>query len=508
STPMGVQLLLVTGLVVLVGYFLLKWRRNLQYWRNQGIPYDAPHCIFGNLKGVTTQRSFNDVWTEYYRKYRGSGPFAGFYWFYRPAIFVLETSLAKLVLIKEFNKFTDRGFYHNTEDDPLSGHLFSLDGQKWKVMRNKLSSTFTSGKMKYMFPTVVKVGHEFIEVFGNSVDKESTFEVKDLLARYTTDVIGTCAFGIECSSLKDPNAEFRVMGGRSMTEQRHGPLGVAFLNSFPNLSRRLHLKLTAQPIEEFFLRIVNETVAFREKNQIRRNDFMDQLIDLKNNKLIKSESGESVNLTIEEMAAQAFVFFAAGFETSSTTMGFALYELAQHQEIQDIARAECQEVIARHNGTLNYESMAELVYLDQIIAETLRLYTVLPVLNRECVEDFVVPGNPKYVIKKGMPVLIPCAAMHRDEKFYPNPDTFNPDNFSPQRVKERDSVEWLPFGDGPRNCIGMRFGQMQARIGLALLLNDFKFSVCDKTTIPMQYDKKHFLVASQDGIYLKVERAN
>lgn len=105
-----------------------------------------------------------------------------------------------------------------------------------------------------------------------------------------------------------------------------------------------------------------------------------------------------------------------------------------------------------------------------------------------------------------MPVLIPCGAMHRDEKLYPNPDVFNPDNFLPERVKERDSVEWLPFGDGPRNCIGMRFGQMQARIGLALLIKDFRFSICKETTIPMKYSKETFLISSESGIYLKVER--
>jgi len=131
---------------------------------------------------------------------------------------------------------------------------------------------------------------------------------------------------------------------------------------------------------------------------------------------------------------------------------------------------------------------------------------VLPVLNRECLEDFVVPENPKYVIKKGMPILIPAGAMHRDERLYPNPDTFDPENFSPDRVKERDSIEWLPFGDGPRNCIGMRFGQMQARIGLALLIKDFRFSVCEKTAIPMKYDKEQFLISSESGITLKVER--
>ncbi|XP_016974099.2 uncharacterized protein LOC108040923 [Drosophila rhopaloa] len=505
---MAAETLLLTAAVILVGYLLLLFRRKLQYWQNLGIPCEKPHFLMGNIAGVGTKLSFNDIWMTHYKKFRGSGPFAGFYWFQRPAVLVLEPALAKLILIKEFNKFTDRGFYHNAEDDPLTGNLFLLDGLKWKSLRTKLSPTFTSGKMKYMFPTVEKVGHEFADVFDQMLDKSNIVEVKELMARFTTDVIGTCAFGIECSSLKDPEAEFRVMGRRSFKEVRHGPLVFMFMNSFPNLARRLHFKMSTEPIETFFMRIVKETVAFREQNNIRRNDFMDQLIELKNNKSLKSETGESVNLTIEEVAAQAFIFFSGGFETSSTTMGFALYELAQHQDIQDRVRKECQEVIAKYNGELSYEGMKELVYLDQIISETLRLYTVVPVLNRECLEDFVVPYNPKYVIKKGMPVLIPAGAMHRDEKLYPNPDTFNPDNFSADRVKERDSVEWLPFGDGPRNCIGMRFGQMQVRIGLALLISKFKFSVCNRTSIPMVYDKQSFGLSSESGIFLKAERLN
>lgn len=116
------------------------------------------------------------------------------------------------------------------------------------------------------------------------------------------------------------------------------------------------------------------------------------------------------------------------------------------------------------------------------------------------------PGNSKCVIKKGMSVLIPAGAIHRDERYYANPNVFDPDNFSADKVAARNSVEWLPFGDGPRNCIGMRFGQMQTRIGLAMLLKNFKFTVCDQTPIPMEYDKESFLICSKKGIFLKVEK--
>lgn len=156
------------------------------------------------------------------------GPFVGFYMFQRPAAFIIEPFLVKLILIKEFNKFTDRGVYNNPKDDPISGRLTLIDGNRWKSMRNKLSSTFTSGKIKFMCPTVVKISHEFIDVFGDMMSQSSIVEVKELLARFTTDVIGSCAFGIECNSLKDPGAEFLVMGRRSLTDRRHGFLGSFF----------------------------------------------------------------------------------------------------------------------------------------------------------------------------------------------------------------------------------------------------------------------------------------
>ncbi|KAH8355324.1 hypothetical protein KR093_010929 [Drosophila rubida] len=503
---MNIGTLLLTAVVGLIAYVFYIMRRNLQHWQKLGIPCEEPHLLMGNMAGARQKRAFPEVWLTYYAKFKGTGPFAGFYWFRTPAAFILEPFLVKHILIKDFNKFTDRGFFHNPEDDPLSGQLFLLDGHKWKSMRNKLSSTFTSGKMKFMFPTVVKVGEEFVKVFGDTVAKSSVVEVRDLLARFTTDVIGTCAFGIECSSLKDPDAEFRLMGRRVITEQRYGLIGIIVRNCFPKFAARIRMKMTPADIEDFFMRIVKENVAYREQNNIRRNDFMDQLIDLKNNRLLKSETGESMNLTIEEVAAQAFVFFNAGFETSSTTMGFALYELARRPDIQDRVRDEINEVLAKQNGELTYEALKEMTYLNQIISETLRLWTVLPVLNRECLEDFVVPGYPKYVIKKGMAVIIPAGAMHRDEKLYPNPNEFNPDNFEPERVKNRDSVEWLPFGDGPRNCIGMRFGEMQARIGLVKLLTKFRFSVCDQTPDPIKYDIASFLVSSASGIHLKVEK--
>ncbi|XP_075165253.1 putative cytochrome P450 6a21 [Haematobia irritans] len=502
---MAIVIVLLAILVGLITYVWYSLRKTFSYWQSKGIPCEQPHPLMGNMMGINSTRSFGDIMQQYYDKFRGSGPFAGFYFGYRPAVFILEPALIKNILIKEFNKFTDRGFYHNEKDDPLSGQLFLIDGLKWRHMRNKLTPTFTSGKMRFMFPIIREIGEEFIEVMGEIIKETQDIEVKDILARFTCDVIGACAFGIDCGSLKNPNAEFRKYGIQGLREPRHNMLLMAFIQSFPKFAAKMGFKLFPQPVIDFFLRIVKETVEYRENNNVRRNDFMDMLIDLKNNKLIKSEHGDELtNLSMEEITAQAFVFFNAGFDTSSITMGYALYELARNEDIQIKAREEILQIYERNNNQFNYESLKEMPYMDQIISETLRLYTVAPSLNRQAIEDYEVPGNPKYVIKKGMPVLIPISGIHHDEQYYPNPYTIDPENFAPDRVAARDPILYLPFGDGPRNCIGMRFCKMQTAIGLTLLLKNFKFSICPETQIPLRFDKKNMFIAPESGITLRV----
>ncbi|EDW02010.1 GH20136 [Drosophila grimshawi] len=463
------------------------------------------------MVGFRKTRTVHDILEEYYNKFRKTNhPFVGFNFLQKRSAFVMDIKLAKNILIKDFTNFTDRGQFYNERDDPLTGHLFNLDGKRWKELRQKLSPTFTSGKMKFMFPTIIKVSEEFVRVMFDEVPVKSggsIIEVKNLMARFTTDVIGTCAFGIECNTLRTPESDFRKMGQKAFSETRQGSLITAFILSFPNLARKLRMRVVPEDVHQFFMGLVNETVAYREKENIKRNDFMEMLIELKQKGSFTMDNGEVVTgLDVGELAAQVFVFYLAGFETSSSTMSYCLYELAQHTDIQQKLREDIKNVLQQHDGKLTYESIKAMRYLDQVISETLRLYTIVPFLVRKALSDYVVPGNPKYVIEKGTQVIMPAAAYHRDEDFYPDPEKFDPDRFSAENVAARDSVEWLPFGDGPRNCIGMRFGQMQSRVGLAQLIRNFKFSVCEKTDIPLKHDPKSFVLGTVGGIYVRAER--
>ncbi|KAH8275585.1 hypothetical protein KR026_011046, partial [Drosophila bipectinata] len=495
--------LFLSLIFVLVSLVVFAVRRRLGYWQRRGIPHDAPHPIFGHLKDWPKKRHFSMIFRDYYNKYKSSShPFAGFFFFLTPTAVVTDLELVKRVLIKDFNHFENRGTFHNETDDPLSGTLFSIEGQKWRHLRRKLSPTFTSGKMKHMFPIVVKIGEELEKVFNEKIVSSQVVEAVDLVARFTSDVIGSCAFGLQCNSLHNPKAEFVTMGRRAITERRYGGWLDFFFFGFPKLSRQLHLKMNIQEVEDFYTRIVRDTIDYRLKSKEKRNDFMDSLIELYQ----KEQEGNSEDgLTFNELLAQAFIFFLAGFETSSTTMGFALYELALNQDVQDRLRKEINEGLAKNNNEFTYEGVREMKYLEQVIMETLRKYPILAHLTRETETDFS-PEDPKYFIAKGTQVVIPSLGIHYDPDIYPEPEKFKPERFTEEAIAARPSCTWLPFGEGPRNCIGLRFGLMQSQVGLAYLIRSFKFSVAPVTQIPMKYVTPNILLSAENGIYLKVEK--
>lgn len=137
-------------------------------------------------------------------------------------------------------------------------------------------------------------------------------------------------------------------------------------------------------------------------------------------------------------------------------------------------------------------------------AETLRKYPPFTIVARMAGRDYNIPDT-KIVLKKGVPIFIPVYAIQHDAEHFPNPEKFDPERFSPEEVKKRHPMAWLPFGDGPRNCIGLRFGMMQARIGLIFMLNNFKFVQCSKTQVPVVFGASPIVLGPKDGINLKVE---
>ncbi|ETN65668.1 cytochrome P450 [Anopheles darlingi] len=495
-------------LLLLVLLAAIYWvRQRLAYWKRRGVAYVEPSFPQGNLQGVGKQHHIAQVLQRCYRQLKATsgGPYGGMYFFINPVALLLDLDLIKAVLVKDFQYFHDRNLYHNDRDDPLSRHLVAMEGTKWKNLRAKLTPTFTSGKMKLMFSTVTAVADEFTSCLSHELERSTELEMKDLLARFTTDVIGTVAFGLECNSLADPQAKFRMMG-RKIFEPSPSRVMKNFLASqFPGLARMLRVVLTPTDITDFFMTVVKDTVQFREKNNVQRNDFMTLLMKVMKDQEQSGTAGTvGERLTMDDMAAQAFVFFLAGFETSSTTMSFCLYELALNQAIQDRARQEVRDVLQQHDS-ISYEAVHEMKYIEMCINESLRKYPPATTLTRKVTKDYRI-GNGNQVLPKGLMVAVPVYALHHDPDYFPEPDRFDPERFSAQQTEKRHPFAFLPFGEGPRVCIGLRFGMMQARIGLVYLLKHFRFTLASKMSVPLKVTPSSPILSIDGGLWLNVEK--
>lgn len=366
------DILFLLSVVVGLAYYFIQ--RRYSYWKRLNVPYIQPTFPFGNLKQLGKTMHASKLFEKFYNELKGLGPFGGLYFFINPTVLATDLDFVKNVLIKDFNHFVSRGVFYNEKDDPLSGHLFSLDGEKWRGLRSKLSPTFSSGKMKFMYPITVSVADELTSTINSLIsDTNGDFEIKDILARFTTDIIGTCAFGIECNSLKDENSDFRKYGRKIFESPRNSFVKLLFMGAFRNFARKLKMKVVADDVSDFFLGSLKETIKYREANNVKRNDFLNMMMQLmKHGQLddvddeVDAASGNGL-LSFNEVAAQSFVFFLAGFETSSTTMMFCLFELSVNPDIQAKARQEVNDVLTKHNGEFTYEAMMEMHYLDRCV---------------------------------------------------------------------------------------------------------------------------------------------
>ncbi|XP_060651820.1 probable cytochrome P450 6a23 [Drosophila nasuta] len=496
---MFVSIYLAAG-VCISFYIWMKWR--FSYLKRRGIAHEPPLPIVGNMWGWRVTQHTSQIMQRLYLKYKHLGPYVGAYFLMTPIYIITDMELLKRILIKDFTNFDSRGLFYNEQDDPLSAHLFAVDGPKWHSLRPRMTPIFSGAKMKLMFPAVTRTAQELVKVLKERCSgAAASLEVTKLLACYTSDTIGTAIFGLECNGLRDPKAPFVQMGLNAMLKKRYDYIFCLF---FPKLSLKLHLKRTPADVEAFYMGLVKDTIKYREEHNIKCNDFVGIMLEMKQ----KYEAGNTEEgLTLNEIAAQMYVFLVAGFETTATALSLALYELARDEHIQSQLRGEIEEAIAQHgeHGELTYEALQKMKYLEQVISETLRMYPVATEHLRRTNARYEVPGHPHHYLPAGAQLIIPVYSIHHDPEYYPEPEKFQPERFSDEAIQQRPSCAFIPFGQGPRICIGMRFGRIKVAVGLIALLRNFRFSFADETPQRMQFENHSFLLHTKGGFKLRVE---
>ncbi|XP_014275142.1 cytochrome P450 6a2 [Halyomorpha halys] len=499
---------LVIGLSLLAGWLLYKYYISVyDLWKKRGIPYYPSKFPFGSSYELVLESRFQGCILEEMCKKLAPYPLFGTFCMRVPMLMAKDPELIQLVLTKEFSHFRERMFIKLSEKDVLNQHLFFLDGERWRALRVKLIPTFTSGKMKAMFPLFINCAEAFDSLILTKIG--SDVEIKDLVGRLTTDIICCCAFGLDVNTIKEPDHKLRKIGADVFRMKFIDKVKFAILQAMPKLADKIEARFTPKETEDYIVNLIEKTMEYREKNNIKRNDFLDLLIQLKNKGTIGEEMKDEIEeqkcqpfeFTIGLMAAQCFVFLVAGLETSSSVQSFCLYELAVNQDIQTKVQKEINEIIEKHGG-LTYQAVYEMEYLDMVISETMRKYPTFPSLIRSCTKSITTPHG--YEIEAGDTILIPIWVLHHDPEYFPNPNKFDPERFSAQNRESIKPYTYLPFGEGPRMCIGMRFGQLQTKVGLISLLRKCRVEPGAATKIPMELGASPIITVPKDPIVLKL----
>lgn len=254
-----------------------------------------------------------------------------------------------------------------------------------------------------MFQTMVDCTNPLLEVLNKEIKLGGPIDIKDMMARFTTDIIGSAGFGISVNSLNDPDCEFRQFGRRSTT--RNWKNLVISLAPKP-LLRLVNFNPSSKENYDFLMNTVNSLIEYREKNNIYRKDFLHMMLQLKNRGKIADDekimdTKKTVDdgkkrqyFTVHEVATQCQTLLIGGFETSSGTMTFALLELSRNQDKQDKLRDDIKRALKKH-GSMTYEAIMDMSYLDQVVFGKIILRVSQKLWSRRnlMTEDFISDRN-------------------------------------------------------------------------------------------------------------------
>ncbi|XP_050539634.1 probable cytochrome P450 6a13 isoform X3 [Daktulosphaira vitifoliae] len=486
---------------IIIGVYLYTtWYYD--YWSKLGVkcPW-SPVPLFGHVfQSITLKKHFMEVLEDIYRKIDDE-PFVGIYSMRTPEFFIKDPEIIGKVLIKDFNYFTDRGSLNNPKN-PLSHNIFQTGGERWRTMRQKLSPTFTTNKLKYMIEQIKICSDSLLECINENFIKYSgQMEIRDMMGKYSTDVIGKCAFGLDLDTINDPESEFRNYGKVTFQPSIRAHVIVSVFLTQPSLLRFMPSSFQPQKSIDFFRNAFQQTIHHRIESKIERKDVVQQLMKAREDLVLNPALNDKDKFSEMDIVANAYILFVAGFETVSTSMSFCLYELALHKNIQDKVREEIIGIKSKNDGKLDNDCLCDLQYLNMVIKETLRRYPPLVFLTRVVTKPYTLPDT-NITLENGTKILIPVRSLHYDCKYFPNPNEFDPERFSDENINKLHPNTYMPFGDGPRQCIAKRFAEIEMKLALSEILSKYEVLPCEKTQIPIKYIIGSF-VNAPENIWLK-----
>nr|XP_039269241.1 cytochrome P450 3A5-like [Styela clava] len=472
--------ILIASVILLIRYYLnQKWR----YFEKLGIPYNPPSILkLGNILSAFDKDNAFEYDNQCKKKYGNIwGAFTGV----SPSISVHDPDILRQIFIKEFQTFPDRQKrLTKVNGKEMNTGLTAVQGNQWKRIRNTMTPTFSTSKLKQMCGIIDWCAGNTVDALNRKIENnEGVFNSKEIFSRLSLDIVCSAAFSTKVHSQDDrvEEPEISKNAKKLFSGSILSPLIILFL-IFPPLEKmfaKFNFSMMGGNGLNYFKKLATHVMNQRQENSHAhgRVDLMQLMLDAEVSEE-KIKQGAEKGMTKTEIIGNSMLMILAGYENTGNTMSWTAYNLAQHPEIQVEVQEEIDEMM-KVEGKFDYESVTKLKLLDMCINETLRLY--MPILKnaRYCEKEITING---LTIPEGIMISIPSYGLAHDPEYWDEPYKFKPERM--RDMSQIDPMVYQPFGAGPRNCIGSRFALMEIKMSLAKLLHTFTFKPAEDTPKP------------------------
>ncbi|KAK0082295.1 hypothetical protein PV326_007257 [Microctonus aethiopoides] len=502
---MDVFYLLLSTILCILLYIIYRFlTRKQDHWDKFGIPTvrnSVPY--FGYVWPILMQRKSSG---EIYHEIHESMPncsMVGMYNCGEPELFLRDPDLIKSVMQTNFSNFQINGLQFNLELDPLlKRNPFVNVGEKWKNERAVLTNTMSTSKLRNMTVIIKEVSEKFLKYLNKNIKQNNNVweaEVQTLFAKFTGEVVAGVGFGLDGQCFIKDTGTFVDMGSKIFEPTKLTALKQFITLFLPSLAKILGTGLLPKQFDTYCRCVVSDVLKARKQTGLRGNDFIQQICDL-----YKTENGE---IDEDFVTCHATSFFLDGYLTSSYTLSRVAYHLSIYPDVQNKLRDEVKEILEKHKGTLTYDAIQDMKYMDLVIKESMRMSPVLSSLQKICSAEFKLVGYDgiEYVIKPGSKVIMCPSALHLDSKYWDNPEEFQPERFDDEHKNDFHKFVYLPFGGGPRICVGMRMAMIQMKYAISTLINNYSVTLSSKTKVPFAFDPVGIMNIPKGGIWLNIK---
>ena len=419
------------------------------------VPRADINSVFGLVRGARTDT------LNFFMRVAKQGdlvelpnPFGPFY-------LVNNPDMIERILHANWKNYPKSDFHQRVK--PLFGDgVFIMEGEKWKVKRQTIQPAFRTQAIEGLAGVVVEEMKDALDAWEPIADTGDEIDITVPLTQTAFKIItrALCSEPIPFDQDEFSDAVVTLMRAGEQVLWSLFP----FVHSLP-LPGRAKVTRAIRVVDKNMFELVRRRLDGEPKGD---------MLDL----LLAYRTADGQKLSMRELRDDLVTMLVAGHETTALAMSWTLYEMSRNPQLAKRLRAEVRNAIGDRAPTL--ADLPKMAYVEQTVKEALRLYPPFWSLSRKAVEADDLGG---YAVPRNATLMLCPYVMHRNPRYWENPEAFDPDRFSPERAKTIHEYAYFPFGGGPRTCIGKRLALMEAQLSLAMLVQRFDLHLASGQTV-------------------------